>query len=287
MSCKPILLFPSSYFDKTKVDEDLEKEFQAAVETDLFEVMLFGYEDWFENRKLSLKHVPSAGNQVLYRGWMMKPDVYEQFFVALKQKGFNLITKPSNYEKLHCFPNVYPEIEEWTPRMLVYPIGTSIDIDEVKKQFPRFLVKDYVKSVKGSSFPKYFDQSIDQETFDRLMIDFYDFRGDLFTGGICFKEFIEWKQYNSKNNEYRVFIANGKIMTISENSGQSKLCPKPPMEFLENFTNLGSPFYTVDVAELPDGSWVVIETGDGGVSGLSDNQNYFEFHRKLGIIFTE
>lgn len=33
----------------------------------------------------------------------------------------------------------------------------------------RFMVKDYVKSVKGSEFPKFFDESVTQEEFDKWM----------------------------------------------------------------------------------------------------------------------
>ena len=40
-------------------------------------------------------------------------------------------------------------------------------------------------------------------------------------------------------------------------------------------------FYTVDFAELADGSWKIIEAGDGSVSGLSDGQDYVAFFRAL------
>ena len=42
-----------------------------------------------------------------------------------------------------------------------------------------------------------------------------------------------------------------------------------------------SPYYTVDFAELADGTWKIIEAGDGGVSGLLDNQNYEHYFRAL------
>lgn len=51
---KPILLFPSSYFDRSIVDEDFRQEYEAARATDLFEIMFFGYDDWFEDGKLVL-----------------------------------------------------------------------------------------------------------------------------------------------------------------------------------------------------------------------------------------
>lgn len=37
-----VVLFPSSYFRVNKVDEDLQAEYEAVVETGLYEVALFG-----------------------------------------------------------------------------------------------------------------------------------------------------------------------------------------------------------------------------------------------------
>lgn len=39
-----MILFPSSYFDIDKVDEDLQKEYEAVVATGLFDVALIKYE---------------------------------------------------------------------------------------------------------------------------------------------------------------------------------------------------------------------------------------------------
>ena len=40
------------------------------------------------------------------------------------------------------------------------------------------------------------------------------------------------------------------------------------MSLVRQFTGLDSHFYTVDFAELEDGSWTIIETGDGQVQSL-------------------
>ncbi|MDE6909290.1 MAG: hypothetical protein K2P44_02280 [Lachnospiraceae bacterium] len=37
------IVFPSSFFDTRKVDEDLQAEYDAVLETGLFDVVLFGY----------------------------------------------------------------------------------------------------------------------------------------------------------------------------------------------------------------------------------------------------
>ncbi|WP_406534581.1 ATP-grasp domain-containing protein [Methanobrevibacter sp.] len=54
---------------------------------------------------------------------------------------------------------------------------------------------------------------------------------------------------------------------------------------MEKYRNLPSTFYTVDYAELSDGTWKIIEAGDGQVSGLSDNQNIHNFYRLMDVIF--
>lgn len=53
------------------------------------------------------------------------------------------------------------------------------------------------------------------------------------------------------------------------------------MELIHRYENLGSPYYTVDYGELTDGTWKIIETGDGGVSGLSPGQNQISYYRAL------
>ena len=74
-----LILFPSSYFDVKKVDKDLVTEYEAVLATGLFDVIIFGYEKWFNEDKLVLTSIPKERRKAVYRGWMMKPDKYEAF----------------------------------------------------------------------------------------------------------------------------------------------------------------------------------------------------------------
>ena len=49
----------------------------------------------------------------------------------------------------------------------------NVDVDAVKKVFSRFLVKDSVKSVKGTEFPAFFFFLVTQQEFDQWMQVFY------------------------------------------------------------------------------------------------------------------
>lgn len=275
------ILYPSSYFSIKNVDEDLQKEYNAVKDTGLFDIVLFSYDKWFNEGKLVLNQLVAEQCNAVYRGWMMKPEVYSRFYEQLREKGIELITKPSEYEHFHIFPNVYAEIADDTAKMKVFPGGTGLDVEELKKTFKRFMIKDYVKSVKGTSFPKYFDETITQPEFDQQMQKFYSYRGDLYTGGICVKEYLSLKKYGDCTNEYRVFYVKNEIATISRNSGQGIYAPLPQQTLLEKYAGLGSPYYTIDYAELDDGSWKILEAGDGQVSGLSDGQDHNAYYRAL------
>lgn len=276
------VLFPSSFFNKNTVDEDLQREYDAVVSCGLFEkIILFSYEDWFHNGKLLLTQVPDQKICVVYRGWMMQPKQYELFYDQLLSNNISLITPPAAYKLFHIFPNIYPYIRNDTPRTLIFPEHTPLDLELIKKQFTRFLIKDYVKSVKGTEFPAFFDHSVSIEDFDNWIEVFRKYRGSLLTGGFCVKEYVDLKDYAGVKNEFRVFYINNEIASISRNSGQPNFTTPPPEKLIQKYSKLNSPFYTVDYAELSDGSWVILEAGDGSVSGLSDFQDYNSFFRVL------
>ncbi|MCR5735767.1 MAG: hypothetical protein K6G22_14260 [Lachnospiraceae bacterium] len=48
------ILFPSSFFDGKKVDEDLQGEYEAVLNTGLWNVIFFNYDKWFNEEKLVL-----------------------------------------------------------------------------------------------------------------------------------------------------------------------------------------------------------------------------------------
>lgn len=275
------LVFPSSYFSDNKIDEELEAEYNAAAETGLFDIVLFSYDKWFNEGVLKLnKHIEKPVFAI-YRGWMMKPEQYKAFYYELKSNNIDLLTSPDSYEMFHIFPNIYPSLKQDTPKMIVYPDGEKVSLEEVKNRFDRFMVKDFVKSVKGTSFPKYFEKTVTQEEFEKQMDMFYKYRGGLYTGGICIKEYLTLKKYGSHTNEYRVFYMGGQAATVSRNSGQYIHAPMPPQKLIEKYADLGSPYYTIDYAELENGEWKILEAGDGQVSGLSDFQDYNEYFRTL------
>ena len=62
-----LIIFPSSYFNVSKVDEDLQTEYDAVKATGLFDVVLFGYDKWFEENQLVIKDIPQVERIAVYR----------------------------------------------------------------------------------------------------------------------------------------------------------------------------------------------------------------------------
>ncbi len=275
------IIFPSSFFDKKQVDDDLKLEYEAVLSTGLFNTIIFSYDDWFNKNKLTLSYNPTEKINAVYRGWMMNENQYLNFYNTLLKNNITLITKPEQYNLMHIFPNIYPLIKDDTPRIMTFPLYKSIDVNLLKQNFDKFMVKDYVKSVKGTSFPTFFDKDVTQQSFNAAMEIFYKFRGSLITGGICVKEYINLKRYDGKTNEFRAFYFNNMLISLSLNSLQQDYVPKPPTSLVNKYNNLNSNFYTIDFAELENGDWKIIEAGDGSVSGLSYNQDYNAFFRAL------
>jgi hypothetical protein len=282
-----LILFPSSYFSIKRVDEDLQSEYDAVMETGLFEVVLFGYDKWVNEEVLVLNEKPNEMRKAIMRGWMMKSELYEKSYDRLLDNNIELVTNPTDYRQMHIFPNAYKLFGTDTASMNIYPLHEQINVDELKAQFERFMVKDFVKSVKGTDFPRYFDGTITQEEFDKWMQVFYHYRGSLLTGGICIKEFLDLKFYGERPNEYRVFYSCNEVVSVCRNSGQPSYTVEPPKELIEKYKNLPSCYYTVDFAELTDGTWKIIEAGDGSVSGLSENQNAGQYFRALYHVWSK
>lgn len=279
-----LVIFPSDYFNINNVDTFYEAECRAVKSFDEHEILLFDFDKFISDGKLvTNSNFPKIIKNAIYRGFMMSVYDYRKFYSLLLRNNIYLQTSPEQYERMHIFPNIYPDIKDFTPKILTYPLDTHIDLEGVFKIFDKFIVKDYIKSLKSSNFPQFFDKTYSQEMFDNALSLFLHYRGHLLEGGICLKEFVTLKKYDSHTNEYRAFFYKNQLISLCRNSSQ-KVDIKPSLAFVMQFNALNSVFYTVDFGELENGEWIILEVGDGQVSGLSDYENINVFYEKLFYI---
>ena len=138
---KATILFPSSYWSKTEVDDEFKSETDAALATGELDVAVFDYEGFHEGGQLELtSRTPNPRLRIIYRGWMMLPDEYVRFNDALSTMGFISFVSPSAYESLHLFPNSYEAVSVDSPGLLAYE-GTKVSAEEVNASFGRFMIR--------------------------------------------------------------------------------------------------------------------------------------------------
>ena len=273
-----IILFTSDYFNAKNVDPAYSAEYEVVCQIPEFKAALFNYDGFVSGEPLKIYPKDCYTGDCIYRGWMLAPEQYKALYDYLRSNDMFLINTPDEYNACHLFPTARSYLGSDTPESLCYKNGETIYWDIVNKTFNKFMIKDYVKSVKETNFPVFFETPVKAKEMRERISEFIELRGELFTGGIVLKEYVDLKKYGDKTNEYRAFFLDNQLLSLYRNSNQPETCGSVPLDFANRFNGLPSNYYTIDFAELSDGKWIVIETGDGQVSGLSPNQYLFKYY---------
>jgi len=275
-----LILFPSKKDNNYEADIYFEIEYEIAMKIEEFSAMLFNYDDFISGNGIRLNS--NKTGLCIYRGWMLSPSKYMEFYNQLFAKGIRLINSPSEYDTCHLFPNIYSDIKPYTPKCLYYKHGTKINWEMINVSFKKFMIKDYVKSAKNLSIPMFYETPVNCDEMNKYIEMFIKQRGEFYTGGIVIKEYVDLKKYFGMfTNEFRAFYMWGYLLSLSPNSNQPETCETVPIDFVNKFSTLKSNFYTVDFAELSNGQWIIIEVGDGQVSGVSTGLEYKDFYQDL------
>ncbi|XGU46429.1 ATP-grasp domain-containing protein [Fusobacterium necrophorum subsp. funduliforme] len=279
------------------VDPDYEKEYALALRLG-FNVALFSYEELeLGNLKLFQPPEKEIKGFTIYRGWMMKPELYKNFYQKLSEREIFLVNSPEEYNYCHLLPKWYDEVFPETPKSY-WTTDNSIEeavkiLKEVKKDA---IIKDYVKSRKHEWKDSFFIPFHQNMEYKRKIIEnFIHRQGEGLIGGIVFREFISLKSLGLHqksaipiSEEYRIVILLGKIISISSYWIRKEKINK---EKIENFVTkyihkIKSNFFTIDLGVLENGELIIIELGDGQVSGLQEEkvENYY---RNIDYLLTK
>lgn len=261
-----------------RVDMDYETEYQEAGLN--HSCGLFSYED-LENGKLSLYGEEITG-LTIYRGWMMKPEMYETFFKLLEEKGIFLINSPEEYKRYHTLPGWYNEFSDQTVESIWEEEGNVNDILEKSTSLEgSYIVKDFVKSRKHEWYDAcYIPNIADKLNASKVITTFAERQGKSLVGGIVLRKFVKLKQigFHEKSGmpiseEYRVFVYAGKVHIMDNywNDDSKVEFSEDELVWIEEIaTKVRSNFVTVDLARKEDGTLIIMELGDGQVSGLQE-----------------
>ncbi|HEX7735341.1 MAG TPA: ATP-grasp domain-containing protein [Ktedonobacteraceae bacterium] len=296
------VIFCSDYWNPRAPEPTYEAEVAAAQSAGL-EFSLLNFEALAEqqNALRAVHKIEQAEEQetALYRGWMLKPETYKRLYEALAEKGLMLLNTPADYRHCHYLPESYPIIAGRTPLTVWLPTGPDVSIDEVITTLHPFgekavIVKDYVKSRKHEWLDAcYIPSAADREAVERVVRRFLQLQGEDLNMGLVFREFVEFEPLTTHSRsgmpltrEYRLFVLDGKFILIAPyweegEYGQSGADQLPLDHLSEIARQVHSRFFTMDVARRVNGTWNIVELGDGQVAGLPARADITAFYRAL------
>jgi len=82
--------------------------------------------------------------------------------------------------------------------------------------------------------------------------------------------------------EYRLFFVAGHVMAAIKYWEHGEYRGYPPAGAFESIgRRINSRFFTMDIAKKPNDEWIIIELGDGQVSGLPQDCLVYNFYEGL------
>ncbi|WP_375770476.1 ATP-grasp domain-containing protein [Archangium gephyra] len=253
---------------------DTEAEAAEALGIETFQLDLHALLEGNTDRALAA--IPERGHlRLLYRGWMLTGEEYEALDEALGELGHELLTTPAEYAAAHYLPNWYPRLKGYTARSVWTEGPDALEAWHAAQELgsPPWLVKDHVKSAKERWAEACFvPEGATREDFERICAALLEERGDRFERGFVVRRFLPFKVRGRTPSgpahlEFRLFFGRGRLLAAE--SYDDFDVDVPDFTAFERLARkVDARFFTMDVAMLEDGRWVVVEVNDGGVSGL-------------------
>jgi hypothetical protein len=213
----------------------------------------------------------------VYRGWMLTVEGYATLHGALASRTVTLINSPEHYAACHHWPEACRHLPGIAPRTVTVEADSVRNPDAVADALAVFggravIVKDWVKSQAAGYWREacHIPDSSDFRAATKVVDRFLELQGDSLAGGLVFKEFHELAKTGGMADEWRSFILEGTVIGTwprDEIEGGG-----PPADLVAAVaSSLPSRFFSADFARKTDGSWMLIEVGDGQVSSIPDS----------------
>jgi len=232
----------------------------------------FRFEDFF-----ACRHPVRLEERIRAVARMGAVEDYEQRYRAFAAEGIDLVHTPSEYSITSHLPHWYPLISDLTPRSQWFDHRPTVD--QIESQFP------WPVFIKGERQTSRHQKSLSivegRDQFEQVM-DLWESDPILRWQRIVVREFLPLRLVGIQSSttlpkafEFRTFwwkqrcvgfgpywIGEHYTCTADEKSSAIALA-------LEAARRLDVTFLAVDVAQIQNGSWTVIEVNDGQDSGYA------------------
>jgi hypothetical protein len=251
-----------------------------------------------ETAENALAYLPPFDPPVpgIWAGYIPTTERYRAIHDAAAAKGVRLINTPSEYQTAMEFDKFYPLLGDLTPDSVVLSNIDELSTIEGRLDFPVF-VKGTVKSNKDQGWAACVARDTRElETIARNLLA----REARSRGKVIVRRLVNFqaidvdKQSFPIGREYRVFVYGADVLAYGfywdEYRDTFELTPSDDTAIrnlsIEAARRVGTPFVAIDIGQLEDGRWIVIEISDGQFAGLS-HVTTLELWSKLSAISIE
>jgi ATP-grasp domain, R2K clade family 3 len=254
--------------------------------------------DQCETAENALAYLPVFDAPVvgIWAGYIPSVERYTAIHDAAATKGVYLINTPSQYQTAMEFDKFYGLLGELTPDSVIVSNLDDLQTIEAHLQFPMF-VRGAVKSNKDQGWAACVARDRDElvAIAKGLLARERRSRGKIVARRLVkFRTVATDKQSFPISREYRAFVHRGVVLAYGFywDEYQDSIALTPADEgtirtlSIEAARRVGAPFVAVDVGQLENGDWIVIEMSDGQFAGLSQVA-VFELWSKLAEISIE
>ncbi len=234
-----------------------------------------------ETAENALTYVPQFEPSVLgiWFGYIPTVEHYTAIYRAAIAKGIRLVNSPSEYQTAMEFDRFYPQLRELTPASIV-----CTDLQDLEAISTTFCYPVFIKGAIKSNKERGWSACVANNAIEASTI-----AADLFArerrsrGRVIVRELVKLRAIDRDardfplGREYRLFVYRDRILARGfywdEHPDPFVLTAEDveciEMLALEAARRVGTPFMAIDLGQLDNGDWIVIEVGDGQFSGLS------------------
>jgi hypothetical protein len=229
----------------------------------------------------------------VFAGYINFNSYYEQLFYALLLKNVRLVNRPKASERAMEFELFYPRITDLTPASVIVRSEDELEGAAATLGFPMF-VKGGIKSDKEGGW-----KACVVDTLDELRERFAWCAARPITARstMIAREIAPLRKSGKivggfpESREYRTFLYKGQLIGMGyywadhDPFGALDESDRAQVEALARLTSerVDCPLMAVDIGQLENGKWIVVETGDLQYSGVSQ-MPHLEFWTKLGAM---
>jgi hypothetical protein len=257
-----------------------------------------------DNVARAVREIPVQEEQqtAIYRGWYLNAAQYMALYDALLSRNIRLINQPQQFRYAQHLPEYLNIIRDHTPETVFMETdGQNIAYTMVMQMLMRFsgeplFLRDYVRAERQYWYEACYISSASDETAVRNTISrLVELRGKKLEGGLVFREYVEFEPLVEQASRYRMplvkefrffFLDQQPVATVHYwNVPDYSLNDAPdPAQFSEVVSQVRSRFFTLDVAQRIDGTWMIVDLGDAQIAPLPEMAQLDDFYRAIAAL---